>query len=803
MFEKRVIPGKTYCVTAYCPIVVSSVLNNTEVILVDTSEPGQYFFVAPTTTISSSISPNYILEVKGGGAGDSGNSGSGSGSGGGVGISFEKVADFDSLPETGKLGTIYLVPTEDTDNQWTEYVYIDGRYEIIGSKDFTSPDLKNYVKLDADNIFTGNTNTFNGSVNATGLNVANAAISNNLTANSITASSVLATTDATIDGSLIITGELITDGTGKDFQEILDAHIDDNVKHMTTEEHALLLGAAQRDADNTFTASNTFTGTVDMSAAQVTPPAGWNVEGGAELTAEAIEQVIPIHFSSYTAPATSKGAYDIVVGNGASANYQWGGGHQGCIVIGNSAKTDGHSCTVIGHTANAYNFSTVLGYGATAITQNAIAIGYQANASKNHSISIGSTTMQNVNGTWYQPGTLATKLHSIALGSSAFAHGDTAITIGATFVEDIDGVSHIREAKTEGTGSITIGAGAHTLNTKTTVDGVETTVESSNSVTIGCKASNSGVDSVVLGAQAKLNDGAGSVVIGAGASSVGRHVNNVLYPATNSITIGNNATNNSPGAIAIGQNAKSGLDWSIVIGADAKCSHVRGVSIGSNSYSGRECIALGVGTVGEGQFSICGGYQAKTNAYYAVAFGCNAEANGSSSVAIGPKAKAADKGAVVIASLAPDNTKTQLYFSGANTPLANKYFPTAWEQKQDVDEQGNPKVDENGEPVMVDDKDKPIAGEAMMGFVATDKDGNIIARGANMLSALFPYYTGAEDDPFAPTTMSLDGEKPEPVAFHPSDLDLPQEEPTTPEMEEYTPLPVYPIVEPEIEEPIN
>lgn len=155
MFEKRVIPGKTYCVTAYCPIVVSSVLNNTEVILVDTSEPGQYFFVAPTTTISSSISPNYILEVKSGGASGASDSGN-SGTGGGVGISFEKVTDFDSLPEIGKLGTIYLVPTEDTDNQWTEYVYIDGRYEIIGSKDFTSPDLANYAKLDADNIFTGN-----------------------------------------------------------------------------------------------------------------------------------------------------------------------------------------------------------------------------------------------------------------------------------------------------------------------------------------------------------------------------------------------------------------------------------------------------------------------------------------------------------------------------------------------------------------------------------------------------------------------------------------------------------------------
>ena len=147
MFEKRVTPGKTYCVTAYCPIVVSSELNNTEVILVDTTEPGQYFFVAPTTSINSSISPNYILEVKGGGGG-SGISG--------VGITFEKVDSFDSLPETGKLGTIYLVPNDDAENQYTEYVYIDGRYEIIGSKEFTMPDLSGYAVLNGNNTFTGN-----------------------------------------------------------------------------------------------------------------------------------------------------------------------------------------------------------------------------------------------------------------------------------------------------------------------------------------------------------------------------------------------------------------------------------------------------------------------------------------------------------------------------------------------------------------------------------------------------------------------------------------------------------------------
>lgn len=160
MFEKRVTPGKTYCVTAYNPAVISTELNNTTITLVDAKKAGQYFFVAPTTSVTSSISPNYIIEVK--------NSGVGAGSSSGVGISFEKVDSFNSLPEVGVLGTIYLVPNDDEENRYTEYVYIDDRYEIIGSKEITLPDLSQYASLTANNTFTGNTNTFTDNLEASG-----------------------------------------------------------------------------------------------------------------------------------------------------------------------------------------------------------------------------------------------------------------------------------------------------------------------------------------------------------------------------------------------------------------------------------------------------------------------------------------------------------------------------------------------------------------------------------------------------------------------------------------------------------
>lgn len=168
MFEKRVTPGKSYCVTAYSPVVITTSLNNKDVTLVDATDAGQYFFVAPTTTVISSISPNYIIEVKGG-TSVGGNGGNGGSSG--VGISFEKVTDFNSLPAVGQLGTIYLVPNEDTDNQWTEYVYIDDRYEIIGSKEFTMPDLTQYANLNTENTFNAAVNINDTLTITGGLNV--------------------------------------------------------------------------------------------------------------------------------------------------------------------------------------------------------------------------------------------------------------------------------------------------------------------------------------------------------------------------------------------------------------------------------------------------------------------------------------------------------------------------------------------------------------------------------------------------------------------------------------------------------
>lgn len=423
----------------------------------------------------------------------------------------------------------------------------------------------------------------------------------------------------------------------------------------------MMEGVARLDADNTFSAGNTFTGAVDMSGASVTPPEGWNV---ADLTPEAIQQVVPM--------AWSQNAKQCKI---------WDLTRDGNAVFGGNAQAQLQHVTAIGHGTFGY--------------QHCVALGSGANAKNNYTVSVG-------------PNAQASGYASISIGRNAKASAQSSVTLGSAF-EDTSGSY---TCTTEGTGSITIGAGANTLNNGD--------VESSNSVTIGCKAENKGADSVVIGASAK-NHTKNNVLIGAGVTS-GIHGDEQL------VAIGKSAGAENYG-VAIGASAGGGIQG-VTIGHSAR-SEFMGVSCGKGAYAEQGASAIG--------------YNSKASALKAIALGWNATVS--------------DIGATAIRSTAGDGTVTQLYFSGANTPLANTY--------------------ENG--------------EAMMGYVTKDSAGNVLAAGTNKLSALFPNNSG-----FQPMTMSLDDEWEAPKVFHPSDLDMPQEEPTEPE--EYQPLPVYPIVEPEIEE---
>ena len=430
---------------------------------------------------------------------------------------------------------------------------------------------------------------------------------------------------------------------------------------MTSEERATLAGAAQRDADNTFTAGNTFTGAVDMSGAQVTPPEGWNV---GELTPEAIQAVAPIAWGVYEKAPT-------VDTTGKS------------IALGESCETKQGNAVAIGQFGSAGGQGVAIGYIAKAEPMNSVAIGCLATAAGT-SVSIGKGCESS-----------GTNGQTISIGADAKSKAPAVITIGSQFTENVNGQNVINYCQTQGTGSITIGAGANTLNNGD--------VESSNSITIGCKASNTAADSVVIGAQAS-GTSAFSVSVGGLAQAKGL-------------------------AVAVGRMAKAVYT---------------GTAIGAHATS------TGAG--------FAGGFNSSAVAN-SIAIGHTATATADRAIVIGKNATVSDYGATVIRSTAEDGTYTQLYFSGANTPLANTYH----------------------------------GGAPMLGYVTKDSAGNIVAAGTRSLIDLL-----TDNSTFAPASLDENGEWVMPKVFHPSDLDLPQEEPS--EVEEYQPLPVYPIVEPSEDE---
>lgn len=552
----------------------------------------------------------------------------------------------------------------------------------------------------------------------------------------------------------------------------------------------MIRDAAQKGGDNTFTGANTFTGSMDMSTAQVTPPSGWNVQG---VTAEAIQAVAPMAWGEWTTPPRVDTKNAIALGNGAAV-------YEG-VAIGASARCSSFSGCTIGNNSTASGNSIGIGDSASA-RLNSIAIGHSA-ATENANCDA-----------------------SIAIGQTNKSKNPLQVSIGSQFTETVNGQNVTNYCQTQGTGSITIGAGANTKNNGDT--------ESSNSITIGCKASNTGADNVVIGAQASgatassitlgagattsaptsitlgsqfttttadgkttytcSTEGTGSITIGAGANTKNTTKTvdgeEQIVESSNSVTIGCKALNQGADSVVIGAQASGTFVGGCTIGASAKITGESSVAVGRGSSSGGYSVALGTGAVSNlnstavgylsnalSEGSIAVGRQSNATAHSSIAIGWGAKATKAPSLAIGFEAKANDTGVAVIRlgnGVWNVDTYTQLYFSGANTPLANEYYN----------------------------------GEAFMGYVVTDNAGTKLACGTRRLSELFP-----DNSLTQPASLDENGEWVMPKVFHPSDLDLPVEEPSEPEdveitipdsvmseIEEYIPLPVYPIVEPEIEE---
>lgn len=706
-------------------------------------------------------------------AAGSGSSSGGSGSAGGV--TFQIVT---TLPSQGAAGVIYLVKVSETgDDRYEEWIWVDSAWESIGT---TAVDPTTYAKLIGGNTFEGN-QVINGDLTVTG-NVSGVTESNY---------NVVETTETTITP----TGGTWVRYTGTETSlTVVEPGWDGEaeISYLETATPVDLQGVTWSPSKPILTGNGPFVYTlVHAGPGQMLAGA----YGYSTPTAEAIQAVAPIAWSAFDKAPTAIGVDAVAIGDSAAASER---------------------SVVVGANSSAAQYSTVVGEGA-----------------------------------------VASGNRSICLGRATIAKKDVGIAIG-TFFADTAGAY---TCTTEGTGSITIGAGANTKNTTMTVDGVETTVESSNAITIGCKAFNTGADSVVIGAKAKgaadgniavgttsetkgrLNVAIGnqthcdgyydSVAIGSRAFTTQQHsvavgaasatqagnavalgafsrapsnksialgynatitnttnADNTVTPSDNTIVIGSAATASAPNAVVMGAGASTAGADSIVMGAGASGGHSdviigagakmqygsQGVAIGKGATIYSNAVALGSSAQAKANNSLALGFSCSVTGVRSIAIGNGAQANAQHSTAIGVYATAADLGATVIRSTAEDGTHTQLYFSGANTPLANTY----------------------------------ANGEGIMGYVTSDKDGNPIASGFKRLSALFDEGTMTQ-----PATLDEFGEWTMPKVFHPSDLDLPVEEepteepedvttnipePTLPEPEPYTPLPVYPIVEPEVPE---
>ena len=445
--------------------------------------------------------------------------------------------------------------------------------------------------------------------------------------------------------------------------------------------------------------------------------------GDGNVTAEAIQAVAPIAWSNYTTgKPTVSGTFSYAIGNGASV---FG---NGSICVGSYSSASG--------------------------TQN-IVLGYDAHAEKNSSVSIGGRLTDSSGNT---------------LSNTSQAPQTVVIGNGAQILNGTDANGNTVQSSN----SVAIGTGAINKGADSVALGAQAKAAISAAISIGAKASAFQLEAIAIGKSASANWKAVAIGANTSTSSASIAIGNtsatqqygvaIGYGAkitrtgdidsTNSTVIGYGASASAPNAVVMGAGASCSGGYSAVIGQSATAHAANCIAIlGRAAKAGSQ--AIGVGSSAEGITS--------------TAIGHGAIASKEHSIAIGYNAKSSNIGAVVFASYdsANRNYKTQLYFSGAGSTLANTY--------------------ENG--------------EAMMGYVVTDKDGNKVVAGTQKLSVLFP-----NNSTFQPATVDENGEWVMPKVFHPADLDIPIEEPTEdveinipePEVEEYQPLPVYPIVEPEM-----
>lgn len=484
------------------------------------------------------------------------------------------------------------------------------------------------------------------------------------------------------------------------------------------------------------------------------------------LTAEAIKAVVPIAWDGNNLPSRN-GTQSISIGSGAESN----GGY--AVTIGNGAHGDSYMDVCIGYNSNTqHNYSVVIG--GMLSTDGTSYINTRTNAPQ--SIAIGNGA-QILNGTDAN-GTTVQSSNSVAIGTSVVCNNLDSVVIGANAKSE-NGVNSNKTAVVVGAKAYATGGGGNVaIGTEAKATGSDTS--------IGFKATGTGGYSVTVGAKAINNGAQKTTLLGADTTITNTTATDgSITRSENSTVIGYGASASAPNAVVLGAEASTAGAGTILIGAGTNLAAGAGnlsnaILIGRGAKStgewasGSICIGYNANIAGDAASAIGSGASAEVAGY---ALGTNAKA-GTYSTAIGFGCVNKNTGTTSIKQTSVDyttnprtNYATQFYIMGANSSLAVQYED----------------------------------GEACMGYVVKNETtGEILAAGTQKLSVLFP-----NNSTFQPATIDENGEWVMPKVFHPSDLDLPIEEPSEnndveiniPTIEEeYNPLPIYPLVEPTIDE---
>ena len=258
--------------------------------------------------------------------------------------------------------------------------------------------------------------------------------------------------------------------------------------------------------------------------------------------------------------------------------------------------------------------------------------------------------------------------------------------------------------------ALAVGSHANATAKTATSVGTRTAASGTNAVAIGADTTASAVDSVVVGANSNGVGGA-TVCIGAQTSAS-------IY-AGSSVAVGYKATASTKGDVMVGyvRNEKKWSQPNTYMGY--------GVKTAANATKGGGNVIIGTTTEDvdtENSISVGVDNNAGQSTSHNIVIGSETSSIGNNSTLIGSHLINEDDNVIVLGTTVGDSTsakQTLLYIVGANSPLATKY--------------------ENG--------------NAFMGFVVRDGNGDVIKCGTKALHEIFTNNTNTSVVSFMPTGL--------------------------------------------------